>query len=75
MIFQINSSQIQIGPASVLSEFKKLGKNHRDFKHIQKLSKESKNEGMDFLKTVIKAYTSEAVFKQIGQLMVNGNFN
>jgi hypothetical protein len=43
-----------------------LGKNHRDFKLIQKLFKESKNEGMDFLKTVIKAYTSEAVFKQIG---------
>jgi hypothetical protein len=46
----------------------KLSDSHNHFKYIKKLFLPGKfeNDSIDFLKAVIKAYTSEAVFLKIG---------
>ena len=73
-IYQDNSLH-----TNVRNELSLLGGSHSRFKDIQslfqKIQGDSKLESEDALKALIKTYTGEAVYREIGSSLVNGNYN
>ena len=75
MMFVVYSNFVQ-EPATldkVRDEMHALGSSHAQWQMLETLFEQSESEN-ECLKAAVKTYTSEAVFRQIGSAIVNGNY-
>jgi len=57
--------------SEALEELRRYGQKHKEWKRLEKLFETSKEP----LLAAVKAYTSEAVYRQIGSDLVNGTYH